>query len=146
MSDDASKRDGETSDEPVASEDVVLVQGPTEHGVAVVRVRREPDREASVEVGEMRALVEGQPIVGEVVTLTPRTEHPRLFDAKVVAKAPGGRAPQRDAAELDGTSRAGDEAARSALGHKGPPRVATDAYRDNWDGIFAMRSPKGAPN
>lgn len=113
--------------------DVVLVKGPTERGVSVVRVRSEEGGEDQVEVGELRPVEEGKPIHGDVLKLTPRPEHPRVFDAEVLASAPKRRsAPTAESA--------------SALAHKGPARVTTDAYRENWDGIFGARRPQGPPS
>ncbi len=103
------------------SRDVVFVQGPAEsgRGVSIVRVKDE-----QVSVGEMVAAKEGQPITGELVKLSPRPEHERLFDVEVLAKPPEPAAPT----------------------HKGPPRIATDAYRAGWEQVFGKRTPPGELN
>jgi hypothetical protein len=114
-----------------APDDVVVVQGPTEKGVAVVRVRKAGEDETSVEVGELRPLAEGQPIHGEVLKLSQRPASERVYDVEVVAPAPR-------AAKSVGSD--------TALPHKGPARVATEAYRSNWEGIFGGTRSGGAPN
>jgi hypothetical protein len=94
----------------------VIVGGPSEdgQGVSILRVR-----EDRVEAGELRAATEGKPIVGELVKLTPRAEHQRLFDVEVLA-----RGPRPKPTEARGRA------------HKGPPRVASGSYRSGWDRIF----------
>jgi hypothetical protein len=67
---------------------------------------------------------EGQPIHGELVTLKPRGESPRLFDVDVVHDA------------------------RPVQPRSGSAQVATRSYRDNWDRIFGAPPPRepGAPD
>ena len=67
--------------------------------------RRRPARAA-----ELRAVKEGQPIVGEIVSLAPRKENPRICDVR-------------------------DSWTPPAL-QKGPAKVATAAYREGWDEVF----------
>jgi hypothetical protein len=98
MSDDAKKTD------------VVLLGPPTPDGEGV-RVLRA--REEHIETGELRALKEGKPITGEIVSLEPRKENPRVCDVKS-SYAPS---PPK----------------------KGPAQVATEKYRENWDEVFASR-------
>jgi hypothetical protein len=95
--------------------DVVLVDAPTERGDGY-RVLRQRDNR--VEVGELRALREGQALSGEVVRLHPREEHERLFDVEVMTQVPERRRGQ------------------------GPPQVANDAYRRHWEAIFGTRRPE----
>lgn len=76
-------------------------------------------RDGSAELGVLQPLRHGKPIRGEVVTLHPRKEHPRICDVEV---------------EL-----AGPKVARA---RSGPPQVATARYRANWDAIWA-RKPDG---
>ena len=97
-------------------EDVVLVHGKTERGDGYHVLRKRADR---LELGELRNTRDGQPIHGELVKLTPRSEHERLFDVEVLAKGPA-------------------EPARAGTG---PVQVATDSYRANWDAIFGPREP-----
>jgi len=110
MADDAPK--------PMAAEqgtDVVVLGPPTADGEGVHVIRA---REERLEAGELRNLEEGRPIVGEVVTLAPRKDNPRICDVKDSYAAPK-HAPQKT---------------------KGPAQVATQAYRDHWDEVFAHRS------
>lgn len=102
--------------------DVVLIHGPTEDlkGLRVLRAR-----DQTLEVGEMRPVQEGKPLSGEIVKLRPRAGSPRICDVET----------QLSREELD---RARGVAAPS-LGHAGPARVTSDAYRSNWDAIY--RSP-----
>jgi hypothetical protein len=108
-------------EKPDKTDDVVFVHSPTEKGDGFRVVRKRAD---TIEVGEIRALQEGRPVHGEVVKLSPREEHGQLFDVDVLLPAPAG-----DRAE----------ASRS-----GPPQVATDAYRKNWDAIFGPAPPSSS--
>lgn len=101
-----------------AADDVVFVHSPTEKGDGFRVVRKRAD---TIEVGEIRALEEGRPVHGEVVKLSPREDHAQLFDVDVLLPAPQA------------------EASRS-----GPPQVATDAYRKNWDAIFGVSPPESS--
>ena len=109
-----------------APQDVVILGPPTADGAGVHVLRA---REEKVEVGELRALEEGRPIVGEIVTLAPRKDNPRVCDVKDSYRAP---------------SSAGATTAL-ALAHKGPAKVSTGAYRDGWDEIFGKKPP-GPPS
>ena len=106
-----------------AAKDVVLLGPPTADGAGVHVIRARHER---IEVGELRALQEGRPIVGEIVTLTPREANPRVCDV-TESYCPSAAQPAQ-------------------LGHKGPANVATDAYREGWDEIFGPkpRTPHGA--
>jgi hypothetical protein len=97
--------------------DVVLLGPPTAdgNGVHVLRARDE-----QLETGELRNLEEGRPIQGEVVTLAPRKDNPRVCDVKDSYRPSAPR--ERENAKP-----------------KGPAQVATQAYRDNWDEVFAAR-------
>ena len=72
-----------------------------------------------------RALQEGRPIVGDIVTLKPRESNPRVCDVTDCYSAPTAHAAQ--------------------LGHKGPAKVATNAYRDGWDEIFGEKPKAPSP-
>jgi hypothetical protein len=95
-----------------APRDVVLV-GPERDGGArpVLRLR-----EGAVELGELRAAQEGKPIHGELVRLSPRDEHPQLFDVEVVVPRP-----------------------REAGARKGPAKVASDDFRSGWERTFSKK-------
>jgi hypothetical protein len=97
--------------------DVVLVHGATGDGEGARVVRARPGH---LETGEIRPLRQGQPLAsgGEVVRLVERSDAPCLYDVKVDYKVPSAApAPQRAA--------------------HGPAQVATRAYRDSWERIFA---------
>jgi hypothetical protein len=95
--------------------DVVFLGPPTADGAGVHVIRARDER---LETGELRNLEEGRPIMGEIVTLQPRKENPRICDVKDSYLPP-----QR---------------------MKGPAQVATKAYRENWDEVFARRSKNTA--
>ena len=117
---DAAAKDGSTTAK--APTDVVLLGPPTTDGAGIHVIRA---REERIETGELRALQEGRPITGEIVTLQPRKDNPRVCDVKESYAPP----PAKGAASL-------------GLGHKGPANVATDAYRDGWDEVFGKNAPK----
>jgi hypothetical protein len=96
-------------------EDMVLLHSPTEDGagVRVVRARR-----GNIELGEVRPLVEGKPVHGDVVSLKPREGEPRICDVHV-------------------------EYAKSEA-KDGPAQVATETYRDNWEATFGSKRTKKA--
>lgn len=100
--------------------DVAFLGDKTEDGAGrrVLRVR-----ESGASLGELRPLVHGKalPNDGEIVKLTRREGAPE------------------NVCDVETAVELGDGAKSS-----GPARVATDAYRDGWDRIFA--SSKGAPN
>ena len=115
-----SMSDAVAKDKPT---DVVLLGPPTADGGGVHVLRA---RDETVETGELRALQEGRPITGEVVTLSPRQENPRVCDVTDSYCAPS--APAR------------------ALMHKGPANVATDAYRDGWEEVFGKKRSSAPPS
>ena len=96
--------------------DVVLIGPPTNDGAGVHVIRARQER---IETGELRALVEGRPITGEIVTLEPRKDNPRVCDVTDSYK------PKAHAS--------------AELAHKGPANVATDAYREGWDEVFGSK-------
>jgi len=121
------------------SEDVVIVHGPTDDrkGLKVLRARTSPEGEQPVmEVGEVRPLEQGKPIHGDVVRLRPRTDAPWVCDVETQAslESLGGKKTHQD-----------DVAARQKT-HTGPARVATNAYRSNWDAIWPQRRREPGPN
>ena len=105
--------------------DVVILGPPTADGAGVHVLRA---REEKVEIGELRALEEGRPIVGEVVMLAPRKDNPRVCDVKDSYRAPGSPG-----------------ATALTIAHKGPAKVSTEAYREGWDEIFGNKPP-GPPS
>jgi hypothetical protein len=99
-------------------QDVVLMCGKTSdgEGVRVLRSRASGEPEA----GELRSVKPGEPIQGaELVRLSPRQESPLIWDVHV---------------EYDG---------RANKSHAGPARVASSAYRRNWDQVFGKDDAEG---
>ena len=124
--------------EPEKPRDVVLVNGQTEHGVSILRLRDE-----RIELGELRAVREGTPVYGELVKLSPRPDHPMLFDAETLVRGP--EAPPR----VDAPSVADEASPPRAVApgaHKGPPRVTSEAFRSGWDGVFGAKARKPSLN
>ena len=95
--------------------DVALLTGPTEDkkGMRIVRFRDE-----AVSLGEVRPVVEGQPLNGEVVALREREGAPPFVrDVETIY------APEKT---------------------DGPAQVASEAYRQNWEVVFGKDpEPKG---
>ena len=108
---------------PPASDDVMLVYSKSEDGSGHHVLRR---RKGAIEAGIIRPLESGKPIHGEVVNLQSRPESEALFDVKVQY------ATQKPAQE-----------SRSAAG---PPRVATEKYRNGWESIWADRASSRMSN
>lgn len=108
-----------------APRDVALIHGVSEDGD--LRILRQ--REDRLELGAVRPLREGVPITGELIRLTPRKEFPLLCDVTSELTVPS-PAP---------VARAADTAPSRAVAHKGPPRVTSDRYRENWDAIWANK-------
>ncbi|HEY4187381.1 MAG TPA: hypothetical protein VGP07_20060 [Polyangia bacterium] len=92
--------------------DVAMVFGKDEHGTHILRRRSE---DAPIEAGVLRPLRSGKPIDGEVVSLSPRTDGPLLFDVKSELPSPLPRSSE------------------------GPAQVASDAYRKGWDAVWGRR-------
>lgn len=110
-----SMSDNEPKEE--APQDIVVVHSATEDqkGVRVLRAR-----EGTLEVGEVRPLVEGQPITtGEVVTLSPRDNSGRVFNVKVQHSTKPTASAQKN--------------------HPGPARASSTVYRSGWDAIFGNK-------
>jgi hypothetical protein len=126
-----------------STDDVALVWGKTKSGGMNI-LRKRADR---IEAGVVEPLKEGSPIHGEVVQLHARPNSP-LYDVEVhvprARELPLGTGsvsgPETSAAGAADSSTSGASSAalkRAASG--GPPQVATDTYRKNWDSIY--RSP-----
>ncbi|HEY8075491.1 MAG TPA: hypothetical protein VIF62_15310 [Labilithrix sp.] len=94
--------------------DVVVLGPPTADGdgVHVLRARNE-----KLEAGELRALKEGKPVIGEIVSLEPRKDDPRVCDVRESWKPP------------------------AVESKKGPAQVASSAYREGWEQIFEKPKP-----
>ena len=119
MSDESPRNKTESPPAPAApATDVVLLGPPTADGAGVHVLRARDER---IEAGELRALQEGRPISGEVLTLKPRESNPHLCDVTASYAPP------------------------AQLGHKGPAKVATQAYRKGWDEIFGAKPKDAGP-
>lgn len=98
--------------------DVVLVHGRTPAGDGLRVLRFRPGR---LDLAEIRPVEDGKPIIApaDVIRLRERRGSPLLWDVDVLYTF-------------------GDDARLSPRpsGHKGPPRVATDVFRRNWEAIF----------
>ena len=105
--------------------DVVLLGPPTADGSGVHVLRARDER---IEAGELRNLEEGRPVTGEVLSLAPRKDNPRICDVK------------------DSYSASSGAVASLPPKVKGPAQVATQAYRDNWEEVFARRPPSSMLN
>lgn len=124
-----------------AATDVVLIHGPTEDqkGLRVLRAR-----EQGLEIGEVRPIKEGQPLTGEIVRLRPRPGMPRVCDVETQVSRE--ELDQAQRAAVDQAQRANSDparASRAALGHAGPPRVSSEAYRTNWEAIYSSANAPG---
>lgn len=98
------------------STDVVLLSGPTEDGEGLRALRSRPGR---LDLAEIRPVSEGRHIGdSELVSLHPR-QIPILCDVKVHYD------PEQDGPQDSP--------------HAGPARVASRAYRRNWDQVFGNK-------
>lgn len=122
----------DASKEGARPRDVVLVHGVTEDkkGLRVLRAR-----EQTIEAGEVRPLKEGQPITSDVVRLHARGGAPFVYDVETTY-SPSHRSTQEDEHRSSGRSRHESESSPRPT-HAGPAQVATQAYRENWDTIWA---------
>ncbi len=115
--------DGATSEDS-SKEDVVVACGKTSDGKGMQVVRK---RGEELSLGEVRPMVEGKPVSGEVVSLRPRHEQPRVFDVEV--------------------QYAGEETTRSQnVAGAGPARVSNRQYRSGWDSIWGKRARRRLMN
>ncbi|MFK7998191.1 MAG: hypothetical protein AB8H86_01295 [Polyangiales bacterium] len=100
-----------SSDTAKGIDDVVVVHSPTADGEGMNVVRKRGDE---LSIGVVRPLEEGKPILGDVVKLKPRDEHPALFDVETELALQ----PERSA---------------------GPSRVSNSSYRKGWDSLWGGR-------
>lgn len=134
---------GTPPDDSAKKSDIVLAHSPTEDGRGV-RVLRA--RDGRIEAGEIRPLVQGKPITSEVIQLRSRGEDSPVFDAETLVPAPAkasapNAAPQPVVADAAAPPALPSAPALRAL-HKGPARVANDAYRSSWDRVFGPPAQK----
>jgi hypothetical protein len=105
------------------SADVAVVVGTSDDGKSARILRSHGGR---VEMGELRALKEGQSIgQAEIIRLKPRGEDSPVCDVEVLHSPTS--TPTQNAAQ---------EAPVTASTITKPAQVATRAYRDSWDRIF----------
>jgi hypothetical protein len=116
-----------------AGSDVVLIRGVTEDGKGLEVLRARDER---LEIGQVRPLEEGKPLAGDVVRLRPRPEAPFLCDVETQVRVPSVHTEKRTRPSPERAPLA--ETRRSS----GPPQVASDAYRKNWDAIWSARDKK----
>lgn len=141
MSDDGTPKTNAAAPLPEPARDVVFVQGPTEDGKALSIVRIADDK---VSVGELREMKDGQPLHGEVVKLSRRPEHERLYDVEVLHASSAALTGRKDA-DKDPQAEAANSLT-SQITRKGPSKVASDAYRSGWDLVFGQRASKDQKN
>jgi hypothetical protein len=123
---------------PKRKKDLLLVKGPTDDGAGVHVVRARPER---LELGTMRPLQEGRPIDGEVVRVNPHPECPFLYEVETEfsTQSSEASAATTTAEEPKPPAAKASAPARGA----GPPKVASEAYRRNWDAIWNRQSRRG---
>ena len=102
-----------------SQDDVALLYSRSEDGRSFGILRRRRDE---IRLGTLRTLEEGKPILGEVVSLRPRSDSPVLFDVETQHGASAGRK------------------------ESGPPKVTTEEYRKGWDSIWSEKSGSRALN
>lgn len=119
---------------PKRKKDLLLVKGPTDDGagVHVIRARRE-----RLELGTMRPLQDGRPIDGEVVSVNPHPEWPFLYEVETEFSTPSSEASGPATADKPSAPAERPSAPTRAAG---PPKVASEAYRRNWDAIWNRQS------
>jgi hypothetical protein len=125
---DASTPRPKTRPEPAG--DVALVCGRSRDGRSVHVIRRRKDK---LEAGVIQPLEEGKPLTGEVVTLKPRADWPALCDVEVHHDA-------RPAQAGEGATHGKSDMTSAPTK---PAKVASEAYRTNWDSIW--KSGKKSP-
>jgi len=127
----------------VQPRDVVLVHNVSEDGDSMDVIRHRNDH---FELGTIRALREGQPIHGEVVRLRQRTDLPLVFDVdsqlSPLDQATSANRTQGDDADAVNAETPNFITTSSANARKGPARVSTPKYRQNWENLFGRSRPK----
>ena len=114
--------------------DTMLIHGVSEDGENLAVLRARNDR---LEAGVVRRVKDGEPIMGELLRLTPRPESPLVCDVEVELAAP--------MTDAIASASSGDRPP-SRLSHGGPAQVATPSYRQNWDAIWSKSKKPSALN
>jgi hypothetical protein len=115
---EANEPTSNASTTPADAKDVVMIHSPHDDGAGYNVLRM---RDGSVELGAIRNIREGMPIHGDVVSLSQRKDHERLYNVETLVKSPPPPEPARH----------------------GPAQVATDTYRTNWEQIFGRTRSSG---
>jgi hypothetical protein len=121
---------------PKKSKDLLLVKGPTDDGAGVHVLRARPER---LELGTMRPLEDGRPIDGEVVRVNPHPDCPYVYEVETEFSLPAQAAEAQAAESKPRPKLPKAPPARTA----GPPQVASEAYRRNWDAIWKRQPKRG---
>jgi hypothetical protein len=79
------------SEDPKITKDIAVPIGESEDGHPVLlRLRGTDERPLTVEVGELRPVEDGKPVMDEMVHLTQQEDGPNL-DVEVIARGPASR-------------------------------------------------------
>jgi hypothetical protein len=84
----------------------------------------------------MRPLQDGRPIDGEVVSVNPHPECPFLYEVETEFSTQPSEAASAAPADDAKASAVKPSSPRAP----GPPKVASEAYRRNWDAIWNRQS------
>jgi hypothetical protein len=106
--------------------DLMILHSATPDGEAIHALRSRPGR---LDLAELRPLKNGQDVSHfEVVNLKPHKDMPNLCDVDVLYS------PKKVESE------------QTVSHHAGPPAVATEAYRKNWNRVFSTSVRKKPKN
>lgn len=113
--------------------DLVMPLANATDGAPVPVLRARPGR---VELGEVRPLVHGRPVAGELVQLKQRKDSPQLYDVESSLTLPeaGRETDSRGAGAA--LPRKAESQVAGRRPRTGPAQVATEAYRSNWERIY----------
>jgi hypothetical protein len=106
--------------------DLMLLHSAAANGEAIHALRSRPGR---LDLAELRPLKNGQDVShSEVVNLKPHKDMPNLCDVDVLYS------PKKNDSE------------KTLSNHAGPPAIATEAYRKNWNRVFSTSARKKPKN
>jgi hypothetical protein len=120
--------------------DAILIHGVSEDGESMAVLRAREDR---LEAGVLRTVKPGQPMEGELLKLTPRSDFPLVCDVEV--EVPAGTINAAGGSDLSAAAQREREIARRE-GRGRPAQVATENYRENWDAIWRKPGKKALAN
>jgi hypothetical protein len=121
--------------------DAILIHGVSEDGESMAVLRAREDR---LEAGVLRTVKPGQPIDGELLKLTPRSDFPLVCDVDV--EVPAGTINAAGGTDLSATAQRDEGEAARREGRGRPAQVATENYRENWDAIWRKPGKKALAN